>query len=198
MIFEIFRHEDYGSGDVFGHKIWVDLATAGKIEADEDLGDLSDLMSTRYRDQPVIINGHEFQPTEVTLFVYFSRRPTTDQDNWTADKIITLSLDDDEGDEYTIQGKPAVIWDTVGDLPKLADMSNDERLRWYGSLSELERSQMAHVCGMFIGLSISHPLLLAGDYSALRDFAKMDIVEMFSCGIQQQRRKGPRKPRKFR
>jgi hypothetical protein len=95
MIFDIFRREDYGGGGTFGHTIWIDLATAGAIEADEDVGDLVDLITTRYRDTAVTLNGREFPPTEITLFVYFSRRPATNQDNWMADKVIAIALDDD-------------------------------------------------------------------------------------------------------
>jgi hypothetical protein len=94
MIFDIFRQEGHGVGGIFGHKIWIDLATAGAIAADEELGDLADLITARYRDTAVTLNGREFEPTEITLFVYFSRRPATDRDDWIADKVITLELNE--------------------------------------------------------------------------------------------------------
>lgn len=51
----------------------------------------------------------------------------------------------------------SVIDDTVMDLPKLANMTPQERLTWYRSLGTLERKQLNEVCAIVVGLALSVP-----------------------------------------
>lgn len=55
----------------------------------------------------------------------------------------------------------SVIDDTVTDLPKLVDMTPEERSKWYKSLGTLERIQLNQVCGILMGLSLIMPIVEA-------------------------------------
>ena len=157
------------------------------------LKEVAEEIAEKYWDTPVLLGGiHEFEPVEVTVFFYFNRKPETDKDNWIADHVVTVPLEDaSETADYTINGNEVVIWDTVGDLPKLDYMTNDERMKWYFSLSELERLQLAKVCGLFVGLSIAHPLTMMGNMQALRNFTKQ------IDDLSKKKKKGKRRGRGF-
>lgn len=83
-----FRHEYYGGAGIFGHKIWVRVTRC----APGHFHKIPQWFSKYYGKLPVVLNGQEFTPTELTVFLYLNREPETDQDNWTADQVHTVDL----------------------------------------------------------------------------------------------------------
>lgn len=194
-MYYIFRQESYGAGDQVGNKYWVEIS--GQYN-DRSCREIADELSEKHASAPVMLGGQEFDACELTYLFYDNRRPRSSKDNWVADFIHTVYLDEssiDDDEDCTIKGQPVVIWDTIEDLPRLDQMNNKERLRWMSSLSELERNQLAHVCGLYIGLAIAHPLVLAGNVQALSNLSNFDMHDVFMREIEKQVRRR-RKPRR--
>lgn len=83
-----FRHEYYGGAGIYGHKIWVNVTQC----APGHFALIPQWFSKYYGTLPVELNGQEFTPTELTVFLYLNREPETDQDNWTADQVHNVDL----------------------------------------------------------------------------------------------------------
>lgn len=87
-LYKLFRHEFYGMAGLYGHKVWVEFKSSTSL----DETSVTNMVKEKYGQKKVVLGGHEFDPTEITIFIYFNRRPFTAQDNWIADKVIEVEL----------------------------------------------------------------------------------------------------------
>lgn len=88
-VYQEFRHECYGGGGIFGHKVWVTVAEEPDKKA---LAVFLGKMIAKFKPAPCILNGRSFAANELTVFVYYGPQPESGKDDWTANKIITVPL----------------------------------------------------------------------------------------------------------
>lgn len=110
-----------------------------------------------------------------------------------------LPLPDDEetavypDDSVTIDGKEVVIWDTLLELPQLADMSGEARVGWIAGLGDVERDQLIKVCSIVVGTAVASPLAALGQLMKGKKMA--DLIEQ-SLNETTRKRQRAAKPKK--
>lgn len=89
----VFRHEGYGAGNKFGHKLWINAeANSSDMGFAQQCQALAAPIAEKYKNEPVCIKDHQFTADEVTIFFYGNRQPATETDNWIADHVATVSI----------------------------------------------------------------------------------------------------------